>query len=113
MAELSKIVNSNDNTERKNRYFMGKDPFTGENQENYIKYIPITNYLFATYSKQSWKNNHANSEFCFVEYQLCTIISRIDCPDYDPKERNDIILSIALILEISPIPLFNDKSLPF
>jgi hypothetical protein len=112
MADISKIVNTNDNIERKFSYFKGLY-FTGENKENWIKYIPLINYLFATYSKQYWKNDPSHMDYAFTEYQLCTCIKRIDEPNFSADNRKHLIESIACILEVSPLLLYNDTNLPF
>jgi hypothetical protein len=113
MIELSKIVNINDNLSVRLTYLKGTYPVTGENRENWIKFIPLINWLFATYSKKPWKNNPEHPNYAFAEYQLCTIIKRIDEPDFLPKNRKDLIESIACILDVSPVLLYNDPNFPF
>jgi hypothetical protein len=113
MAELSKIVNVNDNLEHKGLYFKRICPVTGENEENWRKYLPIAHYLIAKFEKEPWKANPFSSQYSFIEWQLCTAIRSIDNPNYYPKRRNDFIESLAAMLGTKPINLHNDKDLPF
>lgn len=73
-------------------------------------HIPTARKLIARYFKDSIKHDIENRDYCFMEYQLCTLLER---EDGSVLQRNMKIDMIAWVLECSPVVLHNDPGLPF
>lgn len=71
-------------------------------------YIPVARNLIKRHSKKPYKHSVENSDYAFLEYQLCTVLDRQTA---SPIQRTFQIIDMASVLEINPTMLTNDPSL--
>jgi hypothetical protein len=73
-------------------------------------YMPTARKLIDRYSPGHFKHDPEDREYCFLEYQLCTLL---EPEDHCIGQRNLKIDAIAWVLACSPLILHNDPGLPF
>ena len=70
-----------------------------------LEHIPRARALIKQYCKHSWKCTPNHCDYIFLEYQLCTLLER---KDYNAGHQHAKLTAIAMVLEITPLALFND-----
>lgn len=73
-------------------------------------HIPIARKLIDRYCEAPFKHDPDDRDYCFLEYQLCTLL---EPEDVNSAQRNLKIDAIAWVLERNPLILHNDPNLPF
>lgn len=75
-----------------------------------MKHIPLADMLIKKYSKRPYKHSVDHPDRAFLEYQLCTILG---FPSQSPAQRTFLLGDLSSLLEISPLELMKESSLPF
>jgi hypothetical protein len=94
---------ANDNAKSRALY-MGKD-YKGDRQR-LLTFVPIARKLIAKYLKEPHKHPPNDTDYAFLEYQLCTLLEIEGFRRYK-------VNSIATVLGCNQIMLYNDPDLPF
>src|SRR5581483_7094860 len=97
----------NDNSTWRERY-MGTDSYGP--RLRLLAFIPTAQKLIHRYCEAPFKHDQQDRDYCFMEYQLCTLL---ESKDANRTQRNLKIDAIAFVLESSPLILHNDPDLPF
>lgn len=94
---------ANDNSKSRALY-MGTD-YKGDRQR-LLTFVPIARKLIAKYLKEPYKHSPNDTDYAFLEYQLCTLL---EIEGFRRYKMN----GIATVLGCNRIILYNDPDLPF
>lgn len=107
MDKLHQIVNANKNDPlRAVCYNKDIDPFTGVANEELIYLAPEAAKIIQKHGTQFWKNFPDHSSYSWAEFVIAQTIN-------DNNDRDYKIQLIAIVIECSPLSLYNDPELPF
>jgi hypothetical protein len=107
MTSRHRPIVSNDNSLWRDRY-LETDKYGP--LARLLPHIPTAQKLIARYCQHAFKHDKQDRDYCFLEYQLCTLLEN---PDRNQTQRNMKMEWIAWALERHPLVLFNDPHLPF
>jgi hypothetical protein len=98
----------NDNSIWRERY--RETDTHGRLRARLLAHIPTARKLIDRYCAAPFKHDPEDRDYCFMEYQLCTLL---EPQDENTGQRNLKIDAIAWVLERNPLILHNDPNLPF
>lgn len=75
-----------------------------------MKHIEQARHLIKTHSSKSYRHSINDPNYQFLEYQLCTLL---DLPSDTPAQRTLLLNDLSWVLEVSPMKLMEEPSLPF
>lgn len=96
----------NDNV--RSRHLYNGDDFHGPRMR-LLYHVPSARELIKRHVSHVWKHSVSGRDYAFVEYQLCTIM---DSHKRFPAFREITIKTMAKVLDVNPIQLYNDPRLP-
>lgn len=81
-----------------------------DGKDDHVPHVAATSYLIEKYVSAYWKHDRNDMEYISMEIDLC---GYLDMPVENDRWRELKIKWIARVLNVSPMLLHNDPSLPF